>query len=100
MKTFTVLTSAILALSLSLTASAQVARPSDREVEKQIDAVQKSGKDFGRSLDPDLRRGTVRGKTTEVNVANFLEDFDAEIARLRDRFEQGYSARGEVINVL
>lgn len=100
MKTCTVLTSAILALSLSLTASAQVARPSDREVEKQIDAVQKSVKDFGRSLDPDLRRGTVRGKTTEVNVANFLEDFDAEIARLRDRFEPGYSASAEVVTVL
>lgn len=81
-------------------ATAQVARPSDKAVTGLIEGVQKSVKAFEKSLDSDLRKGTIRGATTEVNVQNYLNDFDTEIDRLRDRFKPKYSASAEVQGVL
>ncbi len=95
-----VLSGAALALAFSLTASAQMARPSDRAVEKLIDGAQESLKRFERSLDADLKRGLIRGTSTEVNVEHYLADFNTDIERLRDRFEPGYSASAEALMVL
>jgi hypothetical protein len=94
------LSSAVLAFICSLTAAAQGARPSDRTVEKLIDGMQSSFREFERNLDSDLKRGTIRGKKTEVNVENYLDDFETDIKRLQDRFEPQYSASAEVSTVL
>lgn len=100
MKRLLVISCIALAVLSAQPASAQVARPSDKAVSSLIESVQKSVKGFEKSLDSDLRKGTIRGATTEVNVQNYLNDFDAEIDRLRDRFKSKYSASSEVQGVL
>lgn len=79
---------------------AQVARPSDKAVAALIKAAQASVKEFTRSLDPDLRRGTVRSADVEVDVENFLSDFATDIERFRKRFKPGYAASAELVTVL
>jgi hypothetical protein len=76
------------------------ARAGDKAVTGFIEDVQKSTKQFERSLDSDLRNGVIRGATTEVNVANYLKDFSTDLDRLHDRFKPKYSASAEVGTVL
>jgi hypothetical protein len=94
------LSAGTLAFICSLMVSAQVARPGDRSVEKLIEGVQSSFREFERNLDSDLKRGTIRGKKTEVNVENYLDDFETDLKRLQERFEPQYSASSEVSTVL
>lgn len=101
MKTKWMLAGIALAILGALPAAAQIAaRPSDKTVVGHIDAVQKSIKQFERSLDSDLKRGTIRGASTEVNVENYLKDFSIDIDRLRKRFKSNYSASAELATVL
>lgn len=81
-------------------ATAQVARPSDKAVSSSIESVQKSVKAFEKSLDSKLKNGTIRGATTEVNVKNYLDDFNTDLERLRQRFKPKYSASAELQGVL
>lgn len=101
MKTGTVLAGIVLAALAALPAAAQIAaRPSDKAVVGHIDSVQKSARQFERSLDSKLKRGTIRGESTEVNVENYLEDFGTDLDRLRKRFKSSYSASAELATVL
>lgn len=101
MKTNWMLAGIALAVLGSLPAAAQIAaRPSDKTVVGYIDGVQKSVKQFERSLDSKLKRGTIRGTSTEVNVENYLKDFSIDIDRLRKRFKSNYSASAELATVL
>lgn len=85
----------------ALPAAAEVAaRPSDKVVIGYIENVQKSIKQFERSLDSKLKQGTIRGPTTEVNVENYLKDFNTDLDRLRKRFKSNYSASAELATVL
>ncbi len=90
----------VLVIWTSQPATAQVARPGDKAVAGFMETVQKTVKEFERRLDSNVRHGTIRGKTTEVNVENYLEDFDTDIDRMRDRFTSKYSASSEVLDVL
>jgi hypothetical protein len=98
--------SSLLYLCVALTAllsaptNAQVARPGDRAVSEIIDGVQKSVNQFERGLDSDFKHATLRGAKTDVRVDNFLEDFNADIERLRARFKGTYSASADVAAVL
>lgn len=80
--------------------SAQVARPSDDTVRSLIENVDKAVKTFERKLDPKVRKGTIRGATTEVNVESYLEDYATDIERLDERFKAKYSASAELQTVL
>ena len=100
MKLFLVLACLALTALSSQPAAAQVARASDKAVSGFMEKAQKSVKEFERTLDSKIRNGTIRGATTEVNVENYLEDFDTSIDRMRDRFKPDYSASAEVLSVL
>lgn len=78
----------------------QVARPSDKAVVDLIEKTGKTVKDFQRSLDSKVAKGTIRGATTEVDVANYLKDFNTDIERLGERFKDSYSASAEVGTVM
>ncbi len=84
----------------SQAAVAQTARAGDKAVSGFMENVQKGVSQFERSLDSKVKNGTIRGATTEVNVENYLKDFDTSIDRMRDRFEPSYSASSEVQAVL
>jgi hypothetical protein len=101
MKHLTLLaTLSICALAGSGVALAQVARPSDKAVKPLIENAIKTFEQFERALDPKLRKGTLRGKTTEVNVQNYLSDYEEDLERLKKRFKPDYSASGELGTVL
>lgn len=97
--TLVVLVVALIAL-ISYPATAQVARPGDRAVTKLIENAQESIDEFARSLDRNLRRATIRGSTSEVQVENYLEDFATDVDRLRKRFKPQYAASAELVTVL
>jgi hypothetical protein len=80
--------------------SAQVARPTDREVSEMMEGVQKSVKQFEKSLPSDFKRSTLRGEKTDVNVENYMKDFNQDLERLRERFNPTYSASADVAVVL
>lgn len=101
MKTRSLLAGIVLAALAALPAAAQIAaRPSDKAVVGHIDSVQKAARQFERSLDSNLKRGTIRGESTEVDVENYLEDFGTDLDRLRKRFKADYSASAELATVL
>lgn len=100
MKRQWILAGIMLATLGSMPLSAQVARPSDKTVVGHIESVQQAVKQFERSLDSKLKQGTIRGPTTEVNVENYLEDFNTDLDRLRKRFKSDYSASAELGTVL
>lgn len=100
MKLSLVIACIALAVLGSQPAAAQSARAGDKAVSGFMENVQKSVKDFERRLDSKLKNGTIRGATTEVNVENYLKDFDTDIDRMRDRFKPSYSASSEVQAVL
>ena len=88
-----------LPLLASAIATAQVARPSDREVEKLIAQTSENAEQFERALDRDLKRSTLRGPNGEVNVENFLKDFKTNLERLDERFTGKYAASSELLVV-
>jgi hypothetical protein len=88
------------ALSFALPASAQSARPGDRAVKDLIEQVQKSEQVFARALDKNVKKSTIRGASGEVDVENFLKDFETSIDRLEERFDAKYSASAELHAVM
>ena len=97
---FLVTISALLLFTVPDVVPAQSARPSDDGVVSLIETVQKDIKQFEKKLDSDVRKGKVRGPTAEVDVDNYLKDFDTSLERLRDRFKKDYSASAEALAVL
>lgn len=81
-------------------ADAQVARPSDKAVVKLIEKAQESVEDFRGRLDSDVRKGTIRGASAEVDVERYFDDLDVDFERLRKRFKPDYSASAEALAVL
>jgi hypothetical protein len=90
----------LLALFAATSAHAQVARPSDKSVVDLIKKTQSAVKDFERNLDSKVASGTIRGATAEVNVKNYMKDFDTDLDRLSERFKSDYSASAEVVTVM
>jgi hypothetical protein len=91
---------AVAAIAMSLPVSAQTARPGDRAVKDMIEQVEKSEEQFVRALDKNVKRGTVRAPTGEVDVEAFLDDFATSIDRLKERFDAKYSASAELSAVM
>jgi hypothetical protein len=91
---------ALASVATSLSVQAQTARPGDRAVKDQIEQVQKSEEKFVRALDRDVKKGTVRSPNGEVDVDKFLDDFETAIERLKERFDDKYSASAELSSVM
>jgi uncharacterized membrane-anchored protein YhcB (DUF1043 family) len=100
MRTIIVGMTACVAIAFASTALGQTARPSDKAVVSLIETVQKDVKNFERNLDRDVARGKFRGPNAEVDIAAYLDDFDTNLDRLRQRFKKDYSASAEVLTVL
>jgi hypothetical protein len=98
MRILTVLLGSLLLLAF-VSADAQIARPSDKEVEKLIAQTGESAEQFERALDRDLKRSTIRGPNGEVNIENFLKDFKTNLERLEERFTAKYAASSELVVV-
>jgi hypothetical protein len=93
-------TSFALAALFSVTAFAQSARPSDKQVQTLIEQTQKSEADFDRALDPNLKKAIVRGASGEVMVSIFLQDFKTDIERMKERFDPKYAASAELVMIM
>lgn len=100
MKATTLAVCAALALLVLQPATAQVARPSDKAVVKLIEKAQESVEDFRKRLDPDVRKGTIRGASAEVDVERYFDDLEVDFERLGKRFKPDYSASAEALAVL
>jgi hypothetical protein len=104
MKVLAVPTSALLgaaALALASSAAAQTTgRLTDKDVKALIEAVDNSRDHFEDKLDGKVKDSILRGSGHEVKVDKFLEDFEENVERLKDRFESTYAASVEVGTVL
>jgi len=81
---------------LSGSVLAQSARPPDSQVESLIGQMEKAASEFERSLDKNLKKATIRSPSGEMQMESFLEDFNTNIKRLKDRFDKEYSASSEL----
>ena len=80
-------------------ALAQDARLTDRDVKQQIEAVEKARDRFEDALDGGLKRSIIRGPRGEVNISDYLDDFQDNVKKLKERFAPGYAASAEVLTV-
>jgi hypothetical protein len=90
----------IVAAMSANTAVAQVARPGDKTVKELIEKVQKTTRGFQKALDSEVRNGTLRGASGEVNVERYFDDWNTDMERLAERFKAKYSASAEAQTVL
>ena len=75
-------------------------RLTDKEVKALIEAVDHARDRFEDQLESKVKDSVVRGATGEVNVTRFLDDFQENLDRLKDRFKPEYAASAEAAAVL
>ncbi len=75
-------------------------RMTDRDVKALIDRIDKGRDQFEGALDDDVKRKVLRDESGEVDVDRFLDDFDSNIDRLKDRLKPEYAASAEAATVL
>jgi hypothetical protein len=77
-----------------------LARNTDKEVRKQIEAIAERQQKFEKALDGKFKKSIVRGAAGEVDVKAFLKDFDSAVKRMDERFSAKYAASAEAADVL
>ena len=88
-------------LSLCIPAAALSAdRLADKDVKSLIERINDGRDRFEGALDDKVKNGILRGANGEVNVKNFLNDFQESIERLKDRMKPEYAASAEAGTVL
>jgi hypothetical protein len=75
-------------------------RLTDRDVKALVARIEQGRDRFDDALDDRLKRGIVRGPGGEVNVAQFLNDFQENIDRLEARLKPEYAASTEAATLL
>ena len=75
-------------------------RLTDKEVKALIDTVDNGRDRFEDQLDGKVKNTVLRGATGEVNVSRFLDDFQENVDRLKDRFKPDYAASAEAAAIL
>ena len=75
-------------------------RLTDRDVSALIETVDQGRDRFEDQLDGKVKDNILRGPAGEVNVSRFLDDFQENVKRLKDRFKPDYAASTEAANVL
>ena len=75
-------------------------RLTDRDVIALLDRVEKGRNQFDDALDDKLKNQVIRGPSGEVDVKNFLNDFQASIDRVEERLKPDYAASAEVGTLL
>ena len=82
-------------------ASAQTAeRPSNKDVKRIIENLEKERARFQDALDEQLKNGVFHNANGEIHVMQYLEDFQKNIKTLKERYTNSYSASSEVKTVL
>ena len=75
-------------------------RLTDRDVKALVARIEDGRDTFDDALDGDLKNKVLRGPGGEVNVRNFLNDFQENIDRLEQRLKPDYAASAEVNTLL
>jgi hypothetical protein len=75
-------------------------RLTDKDVKALIEAADQSRDRFEDRLDDKVKDAVVRGPSGEVNVSRFLDDFQENFSRLKERFKPDYAASAEAAAVL
>jgi hypothetical protein len=75
-------------------------RLTDKDVSTLIETVDQGRDRFEDQLDGKVKDNSLRGPTGELNVSRFLDDFQENVKRLKDRFKPEYAASTEAANVL
>jgi hypothetical protein len=92
------LTVAVVATPLLLAQTPE--RLTDKDVKALIEAADQSRDRFEDRLDDKVKDAVVRGAAGEVNVSTFLDDFQENFNRLKERFKPDYAASAEAAAVL
>ena len=90
---------ALLAMAVLASIAAPAAaqdRLSDRDVKALVSRIEEGRDKFDDALDDELKRKVLRGASGEVNVKDFLDDFQKNIDRLEERIKPDYAASAEV----
>jgi hypothetical protein len=95
----TILTVAMIALCALSTAFA-ADRLTDRDVKELVSRIEQGRDRFDNALDDKFKRSIVRGDAGEVNVKEYLNDFQEAIDRMEKRLKPEYAASAEVAAVL
>ena len=89
------------ALMLGVSVMAQVPdRLTDKDVKALIDTVYEGRDRFEDQLDGKVKDAVLRGPSGEVNVSRFLDDFQENVDRLKNRFKPDYAGSSEAAAVL
>jgi len=75
-------------------------RLTDKEVEQILRRIEQQSKRFRSSLDSALDKSRLNGTRREDDVNEFIKQFDDEVKRLRDRFQDHKSVAADVQSVL
>jgi hypothetical protein len=75
-------------------------RLTDRDVKSLVARIEQGRDRFDDALDDKLKHSIVRGPSGEVNVDNFLNDFQESIDRLEERLKPDYAASAEAGTLL
>jgi hypothetical protein len=75
-------------------------RLTDKEVERILHRIEDQSGKFRSSLDHALDRSSLNGTNREDDINAFVKDFDREVKRLHDRFDEHKSVASDVQSVL
>ena len=103
MGTKTLIAYFVVALTLigpSLSVALAADRPTDRDVKALVERIDEGRDRFEGALDDKLKHDVLRGATGEVDVERYLNDFNENIDRLKDRLKPEYAASSEAAVVL
>ena len=80
--------------------AASADRLNDKDVKALMVQVDENRDRFEDQLDGKLKRSIIRGPGGEVNVGDYLDDLQANVDKMKDRFTSNYAASAEVTTVL
>ena len=75
-------------------------RLTDKEVERMLHRIEEQSGRFRDSLDTALDRSSLNGTEREDDINAFIKDFDREVRRLHDRFDEHKSVAADIQSVL
>ena len=87
-------------LAIGVAPGAVADRLNDKDVKELMVQVDENRDRFEDQLDGKLKRSILRGPRGEVNVGEYLDDLQANVDKMKDRFTPQYAASAEVTAVL
>ena len=83
-------------LAIGVAPGAAADRLTDKDVKTLMVQVDENRDRFEDQLDGKLKRSILRGPRGEVNVGEYLDDLQANVDKMKDRFTPQYAASAEV----